>query len=125
MDKRKTLLIVDNNKELREQVTHFFSSKGHQVIQTDNGKEALSLSIKENIDTLILRGQLPDLSGYDLAPIIKKINPDIHIILLLNEEFNINGIESNKTDFFDCLDEPLDLDKINQKVKGHQERRER
>jgi DNA-binding NtrC family response regulator len=124
MNQRKRLLIVDDNKELREAITHFFSSKGHEVIQTDNTKEALSLSLKENIDTLILRGQLPGLSGYDIAPIIKRINPDIHIILLLNQEFNINGVESNKTDFFDCIEEPLDLDRINQKILGHQERRE-
>jgi DNA-binding NtrC family response regulator len=124
MDKRKTLLIADNNKELREQATHFFSSKGHEVMQTDNGKEALSISIKRKIDTLILRGQLPGLSGYDLAPIIKKINPNIHIILLLGEEFSIDGVESNKTDFFDCLEEPLDMDRINQKIVGHRERRE-
>ena len=118
MNKRKTLLIVDNNKDLREQITHFFSSKGHEVMQADNGKEALSLSIMRNIDTLILRGELPELTGYDLATIVRRISPNIHIILLLDKEFNVNGIQSNKTDFFDYLEEPFDLDKLNQKVLG-------
>lgn len=116
IDKRKRLLIADDNKEKREQIAHFFSAKGHEVIQAESSKEALSLSIRERIDTAILKGQLPGLTGYDIAPIIKKINPNIHIILLLGKEFNDDGIEDNKVDFFDCFEEPLNLDRLNQKI---------
>jgi len=119
MQRRKRLLIVDNNQKLREELSDFFLAKGHEVIHTDNGKDALFLSITEKIDTLILRGQLPGLSGYDVAPIIKRVNPEIHIIMLLGKEFSINELESNKIDFFDCFEEPLDLDRINQKILDH------
>lgn len=113
----KRLMVVDNEEAPRKAVMEYFLSKGYRVLSAKNGVEAISNTINQAIDVIIMKALLPDLSGYEAAPIIKKINPQVHIILTLKEDPPEDPQEAKQIDFFHCFLEPLKLEEIERAIQ--------
>jgi len=119
--KGKKILIVDDEEERRESFVHFFISKGHCVFSAKDAKEAISYIISKDIEVVIIKARLSGISGYDAAPMIKKINPKLRIIMTLNDDLNNDAGEANHVDFFEYFLEPLDLEEIEQAINESKE----
>ena len=63
-----TIMLVDDNNDLREVTAAILSDGGYQVIEARNGAAALSfLSSGAIVDLLLMDLELPDISGIELA----------------------------------------------------------
>ena len=60
-----TLLIVDDEKNIREGLSRAFKPSGYKVILGADGTEAVNLFMTEKIDLAILDIRMPGLSGLD------------------------------------------------------------
>ena len=79
----KTVLIVDDNRALRQAVARAFLSDGFSVCgEADNGKEAVELAKELKPDLVILDLSMPVMNGLEAAPKLRKLLPDVPIILL-------------------------------------------
>lgn len=84
------ILIVDDEKLIREVIKEYCENENYEVDEASNGEEALNLIQNNSYDLLILDIMMPKLDGFSLC---KKINDkDIPIIIL-----------SARTDEFDKL----------------------
>lgn len=72
--KKMTVLIVDDEPILRENVSLTFKRKGYRVITADNGKAAFELVKSENVDLVISDIRMPGGDGVDLLKQIKDAN---------------------------------------------------
>src|SRR5262249_38739418 len=68
----KTVLIVEDNELNTKLFRDLLVSKGHRVLETRDGKEALRLARSEHPQLILMDIQLPEISGYDLIKMIKK-----------------------------------------------------
>ena len=59
-------MIVDDHEEIREVIQVLLSNEGYQVIEAQNGKEALEL-LDETIDLIILDVMMPEMNGYQVC----------------------------------------------------------
>ena len=71
MNGDKKVLVVDNDVKVRNVFSMYLKKEGFNVLETDNGLDALSIIEKEKIDLIILDIMLPDLSGYEVFKKIK------------------------------------------------------
>ncbi|NTU69644.1 response regulator [bacterium] len=89
-DGKKKILIVEDDKSLREMYQLRLSINGYDVIEGKDGEEGLDLAIKEKPDLIMLDIMMPKMSGMDVLDIIKSTpeTKDIPVILLtaLNED---------------------------------------
>lgn len=87
---KKTVLLVEDEKILRENVAEFLEIKGYEVTQCQNGAEALDQLFKRKFDIIVSDIVMSDLTGTQLLEKIRimKINTDAPFIFI-----------SAKTDF--------------------------
>ena len=79
-----TILIVDDEKKIRDLVAFRLEFKGYQIADAGNGTEALEQVEKFNPDLIILDIMMPDMTGYEVCERVKsnEATKGIKIILL-------------------------------------------
>ncbi len=79
-----TLLIVEDEKELRSAISAYLESKGYKVFQSPGGKEALEICqhLQAPPDLLLTDVIMPGMSGPELVREVRKLFPEIRSILM-------------------------------------------
>jgi two-component system response regulator (stage 0 sporulation protein F) len=80
--KDKKLLIVDDQNGIRLLLAEVFSSEGYQTYQASNGERALEIVREEPPDLVLLDMKIPGMDGLEILKNLKKINPDIKVIMM-------------------------------------------
>ncbi|MDC7289170.1 response regulator [Blautia schinkii] len=62
----QTILIVDDEKEIRELLRLYIEKDGYSVVQAENGVEALKQADSKQIDLVIIDIMMPELDGYKM-----------------------------------------------------------
>lgn len=114
-DNIKRILVVDDVEERRKGLSEFLLSRGHIVFTAANGVQAISAIINTGVDIVIIKASLPGITGYDAAPIIKMIDPDVRTILTVDDDREPVWQSASKTvrvDFFEFITEPISFEAI-------------
>ena len=70
---KEKIMIVDDHEEIREVIQVLLSNEGYQIIEAQNGKEALEL-LDETIDLIILDVMMPEMNGYQVSLLVRGKN---------------------------------------------------
>jgi PAS domain S-box-containing protein len=95
---KETILIVDDEGFILAVVEELLKSLGYRVYKATNGEEAVKI-YRENegaIDLVIVDMVMPGLSGGDTFDLLKKINPEIKVIL--SSGYSQNGAATSILD---------------------------
>ena len=106
------LMVADEAADSRAAIADYFLARGYEVILAMDGVQALSQTIRREVDVIIMSATLPELEGYEAAAILRKINPRIQIILTAGADIEARPRESQRTERFRCFPKPLDLKEI-------------
>ena len=71
------ILVVDDEKEIRELARRFLTGKGHEVDEASTGREALKLVINNDYDGIVLDLRMADLSGEGFFEWLRKNKPEM------------------------------------------------
>lgn len=71
----KTILVIDDNNEIRENTAEILALAGYHVHAAENGKKGVELAIKEKPDLIVCDIMMPELDGYGVLHLLK-MNPD-------------------------------------------------
>ena len=105
------LLIVDDEKLIREVIEEYAKNEGYETTQAENGEIALNIILNENIDLVILDIMMPRLDGLAFLKEMKKIK-DIPVIILSarNEEYDkLIGFDLQADDYMTKPFSPKEL----------------
>lgn len=96
--KSKLILLVEDNKELREAINNEIS-KNYTVIQAANGKEGLLIALSKNPDLIITDVMMPEMDGKEFCNLIKTNFKTSHIPVimlsaLIDADNKIKGLEN-------------------------------
>ena len=72
-----SILIVDDEDEIRELSRRYLSGKGHSVTEASTGREALKLVTSNDYDGIVLDLRMPDLSGEGFFEWLRKNRPEM------------------------------------------------
>ena len=76
------VLVVDDERSMRELLSIVLRRDGYDVVVADNGKTALDILSRERVDVLITDIRMPELTGVDVLREAKRIDPGIISIVM-------------------------------------------
>lgn len=117
------LLYVEDDASLRELFCNALKSLGYQVIEAENGKQALEIvkkqSLTNKIDLVISDIVMPEMGGEELAECLKKLNPAIKILLssgFTDSRISLN--EANRENGYYFLPKPYTVKKLEKTIRS-------
>ncbi|MCB9195670.1 MAG: response regulator transcription factor [Flavobacteriales bacterium] len=112
------LLIVEDEQALRLSITSYFEGMQEVVVSASSKLEAEDKLISHQFDAVILDITLPDGSGVDIIPIIKKTQHRSGILILSAKnslDDKIKGLDLGADDY---LTKPFHLAELNSRIKA-------
>jgi two-component system cell cycle response regulator DivK len=91
--RRKTILVVEDNELNMKLFRDLLEARGHTVVQTRNGMDALQLAREHKPDLIIMDIQLPEVSGLEVTKWIKEDDALRAIPIIAVTAFAMKGDE--------------------------------
>lgn len=105
------VLIVEDDPQVREGITHVLHNRGFHITQCDNGKDGLNTALKQKFHLILLDKMLPQMDGFDMLNGLRK-HVDTPVILLSAsgaEEDRIAGLSIGADDY---LPKPFNMTEL-------------
>lgn len=113
------ILIVDDNNDISNLFSEFFTLNDHECISVNEGSKAVEIIMNERFDRIILDLAMPGFTGYEvLQEISKRKNIEFLGIIVLTAT-DISKEEENKLIKMGVnrvLKKPISLHKINEVI---------
>jgi len=112
------ILIAEDEPHLRSAMAKSLKGEGYRVIECPDGQSALETFYSEHVDIVITDIMMPRMDGNSLTAHIRKINPDIPILILTaleTMEDKEKGFESGTDDY---LVKPILMKELGLRVKA-------
>ncbi len=123
MDKTEKILIVDDEKIVRESLFHWFEEEGYIVDTAEDGEAAIKKYEQNKFDLLLVDMKMPGMSGIELLNKIKAFDKDSVIILITAFASVPTAIAALKNGAYDYVTKPVDPDELAHLVKNALEQR--
>ncbi|MDR2758451.1 MAG: sigma-54 dependent transcriptional regulator [Spirochaetaceae bacterium] len=121
---RFKLLVVDDEKNIREGLADFLAMDGYTVETAADGDGGLKSFQKGDIDLVITDLRMPGLSGEELLKRIVSETPGIPVIVLTGHGTVENAVVAMRNGAYDFLTKPVNLDHLSLLVKRALQSRE-
>ncbi len=118
MKQTHKILVVDDEKIVRESLFHWFEDEGYFVDTAENALDALKQFDKGKYDLILLDMKMPGMSGLELLSKLKEIDKDIVVILITAFASVPTAIQALKDGAYDYVTKPVDPDELNNLVKN-------
>ncbi len=106
------ILVVDDERSMRELLSIFLETEGYQVDVADGGKSGLDAIKKEIYDLIITDLKMPKVSGIDILKAAKEISPDTGVIIITAFGTMESAIEAMKLGASDYIQKPFKMDEM-------------
>ena len=118
----KTILLVDDEEDIRLVLRISLTDLGYQVITAENGEQALELFHLEQPPIVISDIKMPDIDGIVLLREIKRENPEVEVIMITGHGDMDVAIESFQLEATDFITKPINIDSLEKALNKVQER---
>ncbi len=103
----KRILLVDDQKEIRDLLSKFFLLNGYEVESVEDGEAAMVLLKKKQYDLVVADFLMPKMDGLNLTKKLKLYNPSLSILIMSGSGVGEAFFREAGADAF--LTKPLDL----------------
>ena len=112
MAKEKKIMVVDDERILRITIADDLRDAGYKVLECASAMAAL-VSLKEfEPDIVITDIKMPEMTGVELLEKIKKLNPEIAVIIMTAHASIETAVKTMKMGAYDYLVKPFLKDEI-------------
>ena len=109
---KKTVLLSDDDSSIRLVASKALEKAGYSVINSENISELISLVENQKIDVLVSDIVYPDGDALDFLDEIRKIRPDIPIIMMSARSTLLTAVKIQESGIFEYLPKPFSLEKF-------------
>ncbi len=107
-----TILIADDDRSIRTVLTQALNRAGYEVRTTGNAATLWRWVADGEGDLVITDVVMPDENGLDLIPRIKKIRPDLRIVVMSAQSTLLTAVKATQRGAFEYLPKPFDLKEV-------------
>ena len=111
------ILITDDSKLLRKKLREELEKLDCDVLEAENGKEAIMRDLTEQPDGIILDIVMPEVGGVETLQVIKEINPEIPVIMLSTAGTSQKLKQTLELGALDFIQKPYTSEQIKQAVE--------
>lgn len=112
LSKTPTILIIDDDSEIRYSLSRVLSSRAYQVMEAPNGEQGIAIVKKSPPDLIFLDVRMGGMSGIEALQHIRSTNPKQMVILMTAFGTAQTAIEAMKYGAFDYVMKPFDSQKV-------------
>jgi DNA-binding NtrC family response regulator len=127
MANRKQVLIVDDERELRESLAVTLKNFGYEPVAAETGEEALRLLYERGLDApdsfrlVLLDVNLPGISGLEVLRRIRAFDPSVSILIITAHGNIRDAVEAMREGAFNYIEKPVHDEDILEAVRGASE----
>jgi DNA-binding NtrC family response regulator len=122
-ERRKTLLIVDDDEGMRDTLTAILKGD-YRILRAATGEAALQMMDKEDIDLVILDIRLPGITGFEVLKIIKENCSSIEVIVISVLKEVDAAVESMRYGAYHYISKEFDSENVRRVVANASERQD-
>lgn len=111
-ESKASLLVVEDEENLREALKLNLELEGYEVTTVDNGPAVLKVVKNEYFDLIILDIMLPDMDGLTVCETIRMQHNDVPILFLSARNSGADRVEGLKKGGDDYLTKPFNLEEL-------------
>ncbi|MEW5909736.1 MAG: response regulator [Thermodesulfobacteriota bacterium] len=105
----KTILVVDDEKDVADTLERLLVGEGFHVKVAYGGKEAIDLIENEHFDIVITDIHMPGIDGFEVMRCVKAKNEETRVIVLTGCYLNTNAKEFLRNNgVFDYISKPIE-----------------
>ncbi|HOK87219.1 MAG TPA: response regulator transcription factor [Fervidobacterium sp.] len=117
-NKKAKIMIVEDDRKIRRLLEIEVEHAGYEVFSYENGIDAIENFREDGPDLVILDIMLPDIDGYDVATQIRKLSPDVVILMLTAlgmKKDKLTGFDSGADDY---MTKPFDNEELLARIRA-------
>jgi signal transduction histidine kinase len=118
----KKLLLVDDEKDIREILRLSLVDMGYTVFEAENGVEALRIFQEVQPPIVLTDIKMPNMDGIELLQKIKHENPEIEVVMITGHGDMDLAIKSLKYEATDFITKPINVDALEISLKRAQDK---
>jgi DNA-binding NtrC family response regulator len=108
-------LLVDDEEDMRELLADFLS-EDYKILTANNGEEAVGKVREEKPDLVLLDVQMPKMDGLEALSQIKKISPNIVVIMVTGYGAKGAVDKAMSLGAYDYIPKPFNLKKLKERI---------
>ena len=106
------ILVADDDRAIRTVLTQALSRQGHEVRSTGHGRTLWDWIADGDGDLVITDVMMPDENGLDMVPRIRKLRPDLRVIVMSAQNTLMTAVKAAQRGAFEYLPKPFDLNEL-------------
>ena len=107
-----TVLVADDDRSIRTVLTQALGRAGYQVRSTGHAATLWRWVEDGEGDLVITDVVMPDENGLDLIPRIRRVRPDLRVVVMSAQSTLITAVKAAQRGAFEYLPKPFDLDEL-------------
>jgi two-component system nitrogen regulation response regulator GlnG len=107
-----TVLVADDDRSIRTVLTQALGRSGYQVRSTSNAATLWRWVEDGEGDLVITDVVMPDENGLDLIPRIKRLRPDLRVVVMSAQSTLMTAVKAAQRGAFEYLPKPFDLKEL-------------
>jgi PAS domain S-box-containing protein len=101
------LLVVDDERMMRELCRHSLASEGHEVTVVESGPAALEIFRPGEFDLVLTDLMMPGMSGLDLLAGVLEVDPEVACVMMTAQATVETAVEAIKRGAFNYVSKPF------------------
>ncbi len=112
------ILVVDDERDFRQQLGLSLSAEGFEVITTGSGRRAITIGCRFRPALLVVDWMLKDhIHGLHVSQALSAVDPSLRTVLVTAYASGHLRQEAMRSHVFDFIEKPFDLDRIQRSVR--------
>ncbi|OHB73388.1 MAG: histidine kinase [Planctomycetes bacterium RBG_13_63_9] len=120
---RLKILLVDDEDQFRTALSEQLSVRGFRVLDVSNGEDAIKTVRHENPEVVILDQKMPGMDGIQTLKEIRKVRPEVQVIMLTGHGSIESARMSGKNDVSFYLEKPCGMDELISVIRAAEQER--
>lgn len=112
MTDKKCILVVDDEENSRTGLSKILTKCNYDVLTAETGEKALQCLEKNRCDILLTDMRMPGISGLELLKEVRKIAPEIGVIIFTAYGEVDSYLEAMNLGAFEYLNKPIKVDEL-------------
>lgn len=110
----KTILIIEDDLILRDNISDFLEEEGYRVFKTENGIDGIKLALEQIPDLILCDIEIPSVKGYDVCRILQEnsattLIPFVFITARVSKDDVRAGMQLGADDY---ITKPFDIEEL-------------
>lgn len=106
------ILIIDDERSIRNIMKDILEFEGHQISLAENGKQGFEIATSQLFDVIFSDIKMPEMDGVELLTLLKEKEVEAPVVMISGHGNIENAVDCIKRGAFDFIEKPIDLNRL-------------